>query len=55
VAVYYGQIRASLRKRGRPIPDNDIWIAATAQHHQLTVVSRDPHFKEIEHLPLEVW
>jgi tRNA(fMet)-specific endonuclease VapC len=55
VATHYGQIKALLRKKGRPIPDNDIWIAAVAQHHTLTLVSRDPHFAEIDQLDVEEW
>ena len=30
-ARLYGEIKASLRLKGRPIPENDIWIAAVAQ------------------------
>ena len=54
-ALHYGRIKAGLRAKGRPIPENDIWIAAIAQQHSLTVVSRDLHFREIEHLPVEEW
>lgn len=51
----YGNIKASLRKRGTPIPENDIWIAALAQCHELTIISRDKHFKEIESINIENW
>ena len=54
-ALHYGRIKTGLRARGRPIPENDIWIAAIAQQHGLTVVSRDLHFREIENLPVEEW
>jgi len=54
-AKYYGQIRNSLRSRGRPIPENDIWIAAVAMQHQLTLVSRDIHFQYVDGLLLERW
>ena len=54
-ALHYGRIKTSLRAKGRPIPENDIWIAAIAQQHGLTVVSRDLHFREIENLPVEEW
>ncbi len=54
-ALHYGRIKTGLRAKGRPIPENDIWIAAIAQQHGLTVVSRDLHFREIEHLPVEDW
>ena len=51
----YGRIQASLRKKGRPIPQNDIWIAATAVRHGMTLITLDKHFDSIEGLPLEVW
>lgn len=54
-ALHYGRIKTGLRAKGRPIPENDIWIAAIAQQHGLTVVSRDLHFREIKHLPVEEW
>ena len=54
-AFHYGRIKADLRAKGRPIPENDIWIAAIAQQHGLTVVSRDLHFREIENLSIEEW
>ena len=47
---YYGIIKTVLKTKGRPIPENDIWIAAIAQQYGLTLVSRDEHFNEIEEL-----
>lgn len=54
-AEAYGAIKAELKKLGRPIPENDIWIAASAQRHRAVVVSADRHFHEVEGLPIEVW
>lgn len=54
-AKIYGEIVAALFKKGKPIPTNDVWIAALAKQHQLTLVSRDHHFEEIEGLLLEKW
>lgn len=54
-ARQYGRIKNLLRAKGRPIPENDIWIAAIAQQHQLILVSRDEHFKEVNGLLLEKW
>jgi len=34
-ADVYGNIKASLAKKGRPVPENDIWIGATALRHNL--------------------
>jgi tRNA(fMet)-specific endonuclease VapC len=49
-ARQYGEIKNKLRLKGRPIPENDIWIAALAIQHDLALVTRDEHFKEIENL-----
>lgn len=54
-ATQYAEIKLQLRQKGRPIPDNDIWIAAIAQQHQLILVTRDSHFNEIEDLMIERW
>ena len=53
--IEYGNIKVALRKKGKPIPENDILIAAVAQQHGLTLVSRDAHFNEVDTLSLEVW
>ncbi|MGH8001127.1 MAG: type II toxin-antitoxin system VapC family toxin [Brasilonema sp.] len=54
-AQLYGQIKNSLKLKGRPIPENDIWIAAIALQYHLTLVSRDQHFQEIHGLAVETW
>jgi tRNA(fMet)-specific endonuclease VapC len=54
-ARWYAQIRNHLRAKGRPIPDNDIWIAALAQQHGLILVTRDAHFGEVDALPVLAW
>ena len=51
----YGQIRAVLSKAGTPIPENDIWIAAIAQEHQLPVAARDKHFDAVPGLQVWKW
>lgn len=51
----YGIIKAQLRKKGKPIPENDIWIAAIAQQHNLVLVTRDKHFSEIDGLDIVPW
>lgn len=53
-AVQYSVIRFALRKKGRPIPENDIWIAAVALQHGLTLLSRDSHFQQVEGLEMEL-
>lgn len=54
-ARFYGEIKNALRLKGRPIPENDIWIAALAQQHSLKLVTRDTHFDDIHGLSLERW
>jgi tRNA(fMet)-specific endonuclease VapC len=54
-ASFYGTIKAGLRKKGKPIPENDIWIAAIAQQNELVLITRDKHFAEIDNLNTELW
>lgn len=51
----YGEIKNRLREKGRPIPENDIWIAATALQHDLTLATRDNHFVHVDGLVVEHW
>ncbi|MXX69504.1 MAG: type II toxin-antitoxin system VapC family toxin [Gemmatimonadales bacterium] len=44
----YSRIAAALRAKGRPIPTNDIWIAAHAMQTGADLVSADRHFKHVE-------
>ena len=32
------------KKEGKPIPSNDLWIAALCRQHSLSLLSRDRHF-----------
>jgi tRNA(fMet)-specific endonuclease VapC len=50
-----GEIKNSLRAKGRPIPENDIWIAAIAKQYDLVLFTRDAHFAEVESLATETW
>ena len=54
-AEKYGSLHASLKKRGKPIPDNDVWIAAIAYQRGLTLITRDSHFKYIESVAILLW
>ena len=47
-ARQYGTIKNTLRAKGRPIPENDIWIAAVAMQYHFTLVARDGHFQEVD-------
>ena len=44
----YSRIAASLRAKGRPIPTNDIWIAAQVMETGAELVSADEHFTQID-------
>lgn len=48
----FGRIAAALRAKGRPIPTNDIWIAAHAMETGAELLSFDQHFEAIDGL---VW
>jgi tRNA(fMet)-specific endonuclease VapC len=41
---YYAEIVLELKGKGKPIPTNDIWIAALCRQHSLPLLSRDRHF-----------
>jgi predicted nucleic acid-binding protein len=42
--LYYAEITLELKRNGKPIPTNDIWIAALCRQHALPLLSRDRHF-----------
>ena len=54
-AETYSRVREDLRRAGRPIPENDVWISALARQHDLPVVSRDEHFAHVPGLRRLAW
>ena len=49
----YAELNARLLKTGRPMPDNDLWIAATAIRHSIPLISHNrKHYDEIPGLVL---
>ena len=46
----FGRIAAALRAKGRPIPTNDIWIAAHAMETGADLLSFDAHFVAVDGL-----
>lgn len=54
-ALAYADIRQALKTAGKPIPENDIWIAAIAQEHKMALVTRDAHFKNIQTIDVLKW
>jgi predicted nucleic acid-binding protein len=48
VARVYAEIAVSLRRKGTPIPTNDLWVAAAAASVGATVLTHDSHFAQIQ-------
>jgi predicted nucleic acid-binding protein len=46
----YGIVKEQLRKIGVNIPENDIWIAATAKARNCRLLTYDAHFKSVDGL-----
>ncbi|QSV44398.1 type II toxin-antitoxin system VapC family toxin [Geobacter benzoatilyticus] len=53
-AEFYAQVFSELRQKGRPIPSNDLWLAASALQHGLALATYDDHFSAISGLLLAV-
>jgi tRNA(fMet)-specific endonuclease VapC len=51
----YSAVRAELKKAGKPIPSNDMWIAALCRQHSLPLLSRDYHFDAVAGLTRVGW
>jgi tRNA(fMet)-specific endonuclease VapC len=51
----YGFIKNQLKTQGKPMPENDIWIAALAIQYGVTLITRDNHFNNVKNLPVEIW
>lgn len=54
-AAEYGRIKNQLRTKGRPIPENDIWISAVAAQYQLGLLSNNEHFDHVDGLDRQSW
>ena len=46
-AEFYAEVLNNLKKKGRPIPTNDIWIASLAFQHGQPLFSKDKHFEAV--------
>lgn len=51
----YGEVKNTLRIKGCPLPENDIWIPAITIRHHLVLATRDEHFNEIDGLEVVTW
>jgi tRNA(fMet)-specific endonuclease VapC len=54
-AERYVVIRQGLRRAGRPVPANDIWIAASAMELGLKVLTLDRHYLNIPQILVELF
>ena len=52
---YYAEIREELKCKGRPIPVNDLWVAALVRQNALPLLSRDQHFDYVSQLNRISW
>ena len=54
-ATTYARTRLALKRKGRPIPMNDVWIAAQCLEHGWVLVTDDTDFDYVDGLALERW
>ena len=54
-ARHYAAIRLELKAAAKPIPSNDVWIAALSRQHSMPVMSRDCHFDFVGGLRRRTW
>jgi tRNA(fMet)-specific endonuclease VapC len=54
-AIKYADIRDKLKRKGKPIPGNDLWIAALSIQHALPLLSCDLHFDSVPGLKRIGW
>jgi len=52
VSFCYSEIKNKVHKSGFTLPENDLWIAATAIKNDLTVITYDKHFENIPDIKL---
>ena len=55
VAIRYAKVRYDLKKKGNPIPENDIWIAALCLGQNVPLLSNDGQFDKIDGLKVINW
>ena len=49
-AAVYARLRLGLKEKGKPIPENDLWIAALCLEHHVPLVTLDGHFDAVDGL-----
>jgi tRNA(fMet)-specific endonuclease VapC len=51
-AEVYAKTKTAFSKKGNPIPENDIWIAAVAVQYDLPLFAKDHHFEAVDNLEM---
>jgi len=46
----YARLRLDLKHKAKPIPENDLWIAAVCVEHEHSLATADPHFNAVSRL-----
>ncbi|MBE9078907.1 type II toxin-antitoxin system VapC family toxin [Romeria aff. gracilis LEGE 07310] len=54
-ARHYSQMRLSLKRKGKPIPENDLWIGAQTIENHWTLATFDRHFNFIDGITVVNW
>ena len=54
-SLRYGGLKAELWRRGRPMGENDLWLASSALEHGLVLVTSDEPFQDVPGLQVENW
>lgn len=52
---HYSEIIQDLKRKGKPIPTNDIWIAALCRQHAMPLLTRDRHFDAVTGIKRVAW
>ena len=52
---HYAEIVLELKRKGKPIPTNDLWIAALCRQHGLPLLSRSLHFDSVAGIKRVGW
>jgi tRNA(fMet)-specific endonuclease VapC len=55
VGEQFAETDAALRRKGRPIPINDVWLAALALVRRAVLVTNDEHFTFVDGLATQNW
>ena len=53
-AEIYAELRLDLKSKGRPIPENDLWIAALCVENDIALATDDAHFDSVDGLQVSI-